>query len=110
MSDLAFLILEAILVSLFSSRELREPRYLNWFMKWMYFSLGRSMLQGMSFSFCCLMASLMEVGKYVDSDLDLLFWSPTCIVRPIFLKWSRMVFAAFSRSSLFSYKKTLSST
>ncbi len=29
MSDLAFLIREAILASLFRSREMREPRYLN---------------------------------------------------------------------------------
>ena len=85
-SDLPFFIRVAILVSSFSSREMKDPKYLNYSVKWIHFSLGRLVLLGMSLSFRCLMESLMKVGKYIASDFVLPFWSPTCIVRPNFLK------------------------
>ncbi len=66
------------------------------------FLIRKADIAGGGFFFLCLMASLIEVGKNIASDLDLVFWSPACIVRPNFLKWCRMVVAAFSRSSLFS--------
>ncbi len=83
-NDLAFLIWVANSASSLSSRQMSDPRYLNYSVKWMHFSFGRLMLLGAVFTLLYLLAFLMEVGKNIGF-FEVVYDGCSCFFRMFFV-------------------------